>query len=103
MLQTPAFIEVLTLTDDQLIRALISSTWLLLTLLTPVEAVRVHLVFNTASAFLLRFCSIYNNTVSFTPYSRLTDISGKQAGNSTALIKSARYLLNNHLVIEVKC
>jgi len=43
--QTPAFIEVLTLTEDQLIRALISSTWLLLTLLIPVEAVRVHLVF----------------------------------------------------------
>ena len=42
-----AFIELLTLTDDQLIRALISSSWLLLTLLVPVEAVRVHLVFPT--------------------------------------------------------
>ena len=51
--RTSAFIEELTLTDDQLVRALISSTWLLLTLLIPVEAVRVHLVFHT-----LLLCSV---------------------------------------------
>ena len=45
--RTSAFVELLTLTDDQLIGALIGSTWLPLTLLVPVEAVRVQLVFHT--------------------------------------------------------
>ena len=54
--RTSAFIELLTLTDDQLIRALISSSWLLLSLLVPVEAVRVHLVFHT---LLLSFVSVF--------------------------------------------
>jgi len=36
-LDAAAFIELLTLTDDQLIRALISSTWLLLTYLITFE------------------------------------------------------------------
>ena len=59
-----AFIEMLTLTNDQLIRALISSTWLLLTLLIPVEAVRVHLVFDTLLlCFVSVFCSINNDSV----------------------------------------
>ena len=35
--RTSAFIEELTLTDDQLIGALISSPWLLLSLLIPVD------------------------------------------------------------------
>ena len=58
--RTSAFIELLTLTDDQLISALISSTWLLLTLLISVEAVRVHLVFLTLLVhFGLVFLYIY--------------------------------------------
>ena len=43
-----------TLADNQLIRVLISSAWLELTLLIPVEAVRVD--FFTASVFCLSFC-----------------------------------------------
>jgi len=54
--KTSALIEVLTLSDDQLISALISSTWLLLTLLIPVEAVRVHLVFYKP---LVHFSSVF--------------------------------------------
>ena len=54
--KTSAFREVLTLTDDQLISALISRIWMLLILLIPVEAVRVHLVFQT---LLLHFVSVY--------------------------------------------
>ena len=42
--KTSAFGEVLTPPDDQLISAMISHTWLLLTLLIPVKAVRVELV-----------------------------------------------------------
>ena len=39
--KTSAFIEVLTLTDHRLISALISSTWLLLTLLIIVQTVSI--------------------------------------------------------------
>ena len=60
---TSAFIEMLPLTDDQLISAVISSTWLILTLLTHVEAVRVHLIFHILLLFCFSFCSIKNDTV----------------------------------------
>ena len=41
--QTSAFIAVLTLTDDQLISALIGSTWLLLPLLILMEGLKLNL------------------------------------------------------------
>jgi len=47
--------------DDQLIGALIA--WLRLNLLIPVEAVRVHLVFNTLLLWLVCFCPVNNDTV----------------------------------------
>ena len=50
------FIEVFTLDDDKLIKCiLINSAWLQLTLLTPVGAVRVYLVFTKRSVFGLVF------------------------------------------------
>ena len=49
--KTSAFIEVLTLTDDQIIKcSYLARTWLLLTVLIPVEAVS--------------FCPENNNTLS---------------------------------------
>ena len=61
--RTPVFIEELTLTDDQLISALISSTWLLLSFFIPVEAVGVHLFLHTV---LLYFILVLVNTDSVT-------------------------------------
>ena len=56
--KTSAFIELLTLTDDQLIRALISSTWLLHTFFTLIETGRVDLVFHTLLLCCLCFWKI---------------------------------------------
>ena len=55
--KAPALIEVLTLTDDQLISALISSPWMLLIVFISVDAGFYH----TVAAFQLYFCSIKND------------------------------------------
>lgn len=55
--KTSAFIEAVTLSDDQFYQVhFINSTWLLLTLLVPLEALRIFLVFNTLILHLCFFC-----------------------------------------------